>query len=413
MYLLRFPLTCNLLLTNPKISTNIRIMIPRLVENLILSNLKSSGKIILVLGARQVGKTTLVKDISQKLEKEGKRILYLNCDLAEDMSAVNTNSRAVLERLLTGVDILLVDEAQRLDNPGLTLKIIHDNFSTVKVVATGSSSFDLKNKLSDPLTGRYLDFILYPLSFTEVLESGDSETNEMLLKGKADALLPQVMLYGLYPEVYLTNTPKQKQALLERITESYLFKDILTFQRVQNSQAIKDLTKALAYQIGSEINENELSNRLKIDRKTVVSYLDILEKAYVVVSSHPYSKNPRREIGSHYKIYFMDLGIRNALIGDFNPVDLRADAGFLWENFLFIERKKKFANQGKTIESNFWRSYSGAEVDYIEKATSEKLKAFEFKYKSSTLSKGADSFNRAYETEVQLINTDNYLDFIR
>ena len=146
--------------------------------------------------------------------------------------------------------------------------------------------------------------------------------------------MPQVMLYGLYPEIYLSNTPEQKQTLLEKIVESYLFKDILTFQRVQNSQAIKDLTKALAYQIGSEVNENELSNRLKIDRKTVVSYLDILEKAYVIVSVHPYSKNPRREIGSHYKIYFLDLGIRNALIGDFNSLDLRADAGFLWEIFL-------------------------------------------------------------------------------
>ena len=386
-------------------------MILRLSEDLILSSLKSTGKIILVLGARQVGKTTLAKDIGKKLEKERKKVLYLNCDLAEDNTAVNTNSKSILERLLSGVDVLLIDEAQRLDNPGLTLKIIYDNFPDVRVLATGSSSFDLKNRLSDPLTGRYLDFTLYPFSFTEVLQA--SSGNEVLLKNQADALLPQIMLYGLYPEVYLSNTPEQKQAQLERIVDSYLFKDILTFQRVKNSQAIKDLTTALAYQIGSEVNENELSNRLKIDRKTVVSYLDILEKAYVIVSAHPYSRNPRREIGSHYKIYFVDLGIRNALIGDFNSIDLRADAGLLWENFLFVERKKLFANKAVVVTSKFWRSYSGAEVDYIEKTTSKEFKVFEFKYGSGSLSRGASSFTSEYKTKVQLINQENYLDFIR
>lgn len=389
-------------------------MIPRLLEALVLSSVKASGKIILLLGARQVGKTTLVKTIGKKLEGEGRKVLYLNCDLAEDNAAINTTSKAILDRLLVrgNVHVLLIDEAQRLDNPGLTLKIIYDNFAHVRVLATGSSSFDLKNRLSDPLTGRYLDFTLYPFSFAEVLEEGDLSGNEVVLKNQADALLPQTMLYGLYPEVYLSDTPDEKQALLERIVESYLFRDILSFQRVKNAQAIRDLTKALAYQTGSEVNENELANRLKIDRKTVVSYLDILEKAYVIVSAHPYSKNPRREIGSHYKIYFVDLGIRNSLIGDFNPVDLRGDAGFLWENFLFIERRKLFANAGKRVASQFWRSYSGAEVDYIEKATSQELKAFEFKYGSGTLSKGAGSFMNEYGVPVQLVSRENYVGFI-
>src|SRR3989344_6696776 len=254
-------------------------MILRLIEDLVFSKLTTSKKAILVLGARQVGKTTLVKNIGRILEEDGKKVLYLNCDLAEDNTAVNTTSKAVLERLLvlSPVDFLIIDEAQRLDNPGLTLKIIHDNFPEVRVLATGSSSFDLKNKLSDPLTGRYLDFTLYPLSFTEVLGVNNPSSNEVLLKNQADELLPQAMLYGLYPEVYLESDPGQKQILLDKIVESYLFKDILTFQRVKNSQAIKNLSKALAYQIGSEVNENELSNRLKIDRKTVVNYLDVLE----------------------------------------------------------------------------------------------------------------------------------------
>jgi len=389
-------------------------MIPRLIEDLVFSKLNTSQKVILVLGARQVGKTTLVKNIERKLEDERKKVLYLNCDLAEDNTAVNTTSKAVLERLLvlSPVDFLIIDEAQRLDNPGLTLKIIHDNFPEVRVLATGSSSFDLKNKLSDPLTGRYLDFTLYPFSFTEVLGYNESP-NEVLLKNQADELLPQAMLYGLYPDVYLENTLRQKQILLDKIVESYLFKDILSFQRVKNAQAIKDLTKALSYQIGSEVNENELANRLKIDRKTVVSYLDILEKAYVIVSIHPYSKNPRREIGRNYKIYFVDLGIRNALIGDFNPVELRSDIGFLWENFLFMERRKLFANFEKSVSSYFWRSYSGAEVDYIEKVVNTGIQAFEFKYSGTALSRGAGSFSNEYNTPVKLITKENYLKFLQ
>ncbi|MDP4010655.1 MAG: ATP-binding protein [Candidatus Roizmanbacteria bacterium] len=390
-------------------------MIPRLIEDLVFSSLTSFQKIILVLGARQVGKTTLTRSIGKRLETMGKKVLYLNCDLAEDLTALNTTSKAVLERLLvlSKIEVLLIDEAQMIENPGLTLKIIHDVFPRVKVLATGSSSFDLKNKLSDPLTGRYLDFTLYPLSFTEILQANDPSSNNVVLNNQANELLAQVIQYGLYPEVYMESNLGQKQILLDKIVESYLFKDILTFQRVKNSQAIKDLTKAIAYQIGSEINENELANRLKIDRKTVVNYLEILEKAYVIVSLHPYSRNPRREIGSRYKIYFVDLGIRNALIGDFNSLELRADTGALWENFLFIERMKLFANTGKSVISNFWRSYSGAEVDYIEKTPNKDTGAYEFKYSYGTLSRGASSFSGKYGLPVNMISRENYLDFIR
>lgn len=387
-------------------------MILRLVEKLVLSRLKSSGKIISVLGARQVGKTTLVRGISKKLEIEGNKILYLNCDLREDSAVIDTNSRVVLERLLSNIDVLVIDEAQRLENPGLTLKIIHDNFAKVKVLATGSSSFDLKNRLSDALTGRYFEFVLYPLSFAETLDIGEKISNDMLIKEKASVLLSQVMLYGIYPEVYLSKRPEEKQILLENIVENYLFKDVLSFQRVKNSQAIKDLATALAYQLGSEVNENELASRLKIDRKTVVSYLDVLEKTYVIVRNRPYSKNPRREIGKNYKIYFVDLGVRNALIGDFNSLDLRSDLGALWENFLFTERRKMYANSGNGLNVYFWRSYSGAEVDYIEKVPNKKLVAFEFKYHGFSLSRGAGSFESVYGVPVSLINKENYLPFI-
>lgn len=387
-------------------------MIPRMIEGLVFSQLRDTGKIILLLGARQVGKTTLIKSIQSKFEKGGKRTLYLNCDIEEEKAAVNSVSRAVIEQLTSNTDVLFIDEAQNLDNPGLTLKNIYDIAPKVKVLAAGSSSFELKNKLSDPLTGRHLDFTLYPLSFTEILAKDESSINPVIIKNQADALLPSVLLYGLYPEIYLKGSPTEKIELLNRLVESYLFKDILAFQKIKNSQAIKDLTKALAYQIGSEVNENELANRLKIDRKTVVSYLEVLEKSFVIVKVYPYSKNPRREIGKNYKVYFVDLGIRNALIGDFNPLEIRTDSGFLWENFLFMERIKYFANIDRKMQIFFWRNYGGAEVDYIEKSLNALLKAYEFKYRAKALSKGSKSFTVGYQTPVKLITQKNYLQFI-
>ena len=192
-----------------------------------------------------------------------------------------------------------------------------------------------------------------------------------------------------------------------------MFKDVLTYQGVKNSQAIQDLTRALAYQIGSEVNENELSKRLGIDNKTVARYIEILEKAFVVVRLTPYSKNLRREIGGKYKVFFTNLGIRNALIGDFNPLTVRNDIGAMWENFLILERMKAYANKNQGLAHyNFWRSYDGAEVDYVEKSYTDPLSAYEFKYQGIALSKGAHMFEAAYHTKVKLINRDNYLDFL-
>jgi len=400
-------------LTNPRIGISIRNMIPRLLENTVLERLASQNKVLVVLGARQVGKTTLLKSLQQKLTKNQKKILYLNCDLEEERTAINTTSLASLQKLVADSDYLFIDEAQRLDNPGLTIKIIHDNFKSLKTVVTGSSSFNLKNKLSDALTGRCLDFILYPISFSETFATLNISPNEVLRKNQADALLEDVLLYGLYPEVYLTEKQKDKILYLEKIVESYLFKDILALQKVRFSQSIKDLARALAYQTGAEINENELSNRLKIDRKTVVNYLDLLEQSFVIIRLFPYSKNPRREIGRKYKVYFADLGIRNTLIGDFNPIQVRNDFGAIWENFLIIERIKSYANRGEPIRCHFWRSYGGAEIDYLEKPLYQKnIQAFEIKSGRNTLSKGAKSFTNNYNIPVNVINRNNYLDFV-
>jgi len=386
-------------------------MIPRLVGKVVSERIASGNKIVVILGARQVGKTTLLKSLQQKLKDNP--VLSLNCDIEEEKTAINTTSLVALQKLVGDANYLLIDEAQRLDNPGLTLKVIYDNFEDLKIVATGSSSFDLQNRLSDALTGRFVDFVLYPLSFIEALSAANVSANEVLRKNQADNFLNDALLYGLYPEVHLLNKRGDKVSQLQRIVKSYLFKDILAFQKVRHSQAIKDLSQALAYQIGSEVNENELANRIKIDRKTVVKYLDLLEQSFVIVRLFPYSKNPRREIGKKYKVYFTDLGIRNALIGDFNPMEVRDDFGALWENFLIIERIKSFANRGKSLRYYFWRTYGGAEVDYLEKPlTATGIQAYEIKHTQTTPSKGAGVFSKDYGVHVSVVNRENYLNFI-
>lgn len=367
-------------------------MIPREVQILVNRALIETNKIIVLLGARQVGKTTLVK----ALQRPGD--LFLNCDIEEDRESINTTSLQKLEKTLLGTKRLFIDEAQGLDNPGLTLKILYDNDKDIRILATGSSSFELKNSLSDALTGRYLDFELLPLSLSEISR-----------KDNYKHFIDDMMLFGGFPEVFLERDSMYKKKLLEKIVESYLLKDILAFNRIRNAQAIKELTQALAYQVGSEINENELSNRLKIDRKTVLSYLDILEKSFVIHRVFPYSKNPRREIGRRYKVYFYDLGLRNALLGDFNALHIRKDIGALWENFLVMERYKKMNNTDTKRDQHFWRSYTGAEVDYIE---DNPLTAYEFKYAKDTLSQGALVFESVYGIRPTVVNKESLVPFL-
>ena len=387
--------------------------ISRFVENHVYEMLAQLHKAILILGARQVGKTTLLQSLQKRLESQGEAVRYLNCDLEEERQAIDTTARLLLDRLTTGKEAIFIDEIQRLENPGLTIKILVDLYPRLKILVTGSSSFEMRNRLSDALTGRYIDFLLYPLSLLEVLAHAGVGNDMALQKPAADVLLPDILRFGLYPEVYLEPNPAIKQTLLARLVESYLFKDILAFQRVRYSQGIVDLARALAYQIGNEVNENELANRLKLDRKTIVSYIDILEQAFVVARLSPFSRRPRREIGKQSKIYFLDLGIRNALIGDFNDLSLRPDRGAVWENFLIVERYKYYLNRGQRVQGRFWRTYGGAEVDYIEEGAAGQIQAYEFKFSGSELGRGADAFRRAYASAVQLVNQDNYLDFIQ
>lgn len=364
--------------------------------------LLETNKIIIVLGARQTGKTTLLSQITKELPlKNASEILKINCDLDEDLTLVDTTSIVNLKNLLSDKKFLILDEAQRLVNPGLTLKIIHDNFPELKVLVTGSSSFEIKNALSDALTGRYFDFILYPFSYSEIANSQPQNSHT----------LESILTYGEYPDVSLEPKSELKKALLAKITESFLFKDVLSLSKIRGSQAIVNLTKALAFQIGSEVNENELSSRIKIDRKTLVSYLDLLEKSFVILKLHPYSQNPRREIGRRYKIYFTDLGIRNYLIGQFNPLSFREDYGKIWENFLVMERRKSYSASLIPPPCYFWRNLNGSEVDYLE-LTESKVKAYEFKLKKTNKVRFPETFISTYKTKPTLITPENFQSFI-
>ena len=387
-------------------------MIPRFIQKQVVDNLLSRHKIVLIFGARQVGKTTLLLIVQQELENSGRRVRYINCDIQEERQAINTTARALLDRLVQDKDVLLIDEAQNLDNPGLILKILYDLYPEVQFAATGSSSFDLRNRVSDPLTGRFIDFALYPLSFGEILAVAPIGADLAFRKPYADNLLENLLLYGLYPEIYTEADQSFRKEHLTRLVDSYLFKDIIAFDRIRRSQTVVDLTRALAYQIGNLVSETELASRLKIDRKTVMNYMEILEKSFVIVRLTPFSNNPRQEIGKQMKVYFTDLGIRNALIGDFNPLMVRSDVGALWENFVIIERLKFLAYQRQTTQPHFWRSYQGAEVDYLE-VDGKAIKPFEIKYGVSTsLSRGAKTFQDAYSVPVKVVNRENYLDFL-
>jgi predicted AAA+ superfamily ATPase len=387
-------------------------MIPRLIEPHVYSRLTTLKKVVVLLGARQVGKTTLLMSLQSRLLQEGKSTRYLNCDLEEERQAANTTSKVRLDLLVAGMDAILIDEVQRLDDPGLTLKILVDQYPDLMILATGSSSFDLRSRVSEALTGRYVDFFLYPLSLVEILHYAGVIDDLALRKPTSDGLLNDLLLFGSYPEIYLEPNPLTKRLLLSNLVESYLFKDVLAFYRIRYAQTIVDLARALAYQIGNQVNENELANRLKIDRKTVLNYIDILEKAFVIRRVSPFSHHPRREIGKQSKIYFLDLGIRNALIGDFNDLSIRSDRGALWENYLIIERIKSYLNSGRKIQSRFWRTYGGAEVDYIEETGAGQVEAYEIKFGSAPLSRSAESFQKTYGAGVQLVNQENYLDFI-
>lgn len=328
--------------------------IPRTIETKIKEWL-FKGKIIIIYGARQTGKSTLVKKILEEYPQENK---YLNGDeTATKKLFEQAGDASVLAKIIGKPKIVVIDEAQKIENIGLKLKILIDNFPNQQIIATGSSSFDLANKIAEPLTGRSIQFWLYPLSLKEI--SGIWDRTEI------DSQLENLLIYGTYPAVVAASSLEEKTVILKQLVSDYLYKDVLSFDRVRKSETIKRFTEALALQTGNEVSYNELASLLQIGKQTTMSYLDILEQGFILFRLTSFSRNLRQEINRSRKIYFFDTGVRNVLINNLNPLSLRNDIGSLWENFIISEYKKNQYWAANTAPLYFWRTYQQQEIDLV------------------------------------------------
>lgn len=369
---------------------------------LILDSKIGKGKVLLLIGPRQVGKTTLFKQMIKSLAPE-KKVQFWNCDESDVRQFLSDGNLAKLKSFIGNSDFIIIDEAQRVKDIGLTIKLIHDNFTNVQLAVTGSSSLDLSNTINEPLTGRKFEYNLFPFSTNELVLN-----STMLEEAKQ---LQNRLIYGFYPDV--VNNPGEEKEILTNIVNSYLYKDIFEFKEIRKSFVIEKLVQALALQVGSEVSFNELGNLLGIDTMTVQRYVDLLEKAYVIFHLRSYSKNVRNELKKSIKIYFYDNGVRNAVISNFSPPDLRSDIGNLWENFLISERIKNNAYHNINAKYYFWRTTQKQEIDFIEE-TDGRFFAYEFKYNpKKTHVKCPLTFSNNYpEIPFSVITKENYLDFI-
>jgi len=376
------------------------------------------GKVIILYGARRVGKTTLSEHLLSKyaeqdeffkkgnysFEDRDSPYRYINCDYITNRQSLEIQDKNLLKAFLGDAKFVVIDDAQRVENIGLSLKIIVDAFPDIQIIATGSSSFDLSNRINEPLTGRSIQFMLYSLSLQEIYSKKTL--------AQIDLELETYLRYGLYPCVYNKGEGLIRRELAN-IVNNYLYKDILEFERIKNSKILFNLLKLLALQVGNQVSYNELATNLGINVLSVRKYIDLLEKCFVIFTLHSYSTNPRKEISKSVKIYFYDTGIRNALIESFNTLDMRNDAGALWENFCIAERIKYNQAQERFVNSYFWRTYTQKEVDYIEEH-SGKLEGYEFKWSGDKKQyKALNAFIQSYpESSVKRIDRDNYSEFL-
>ena len=371
-------------------------MLKRILENTIKKKLKS-GKVLIIYGARQVGKTTLLKS----LFKNNETTIWLNGDKIADRALLEKESFTNLSSFLSGKKMLIIDEAQRIKNIGLKLKIIYDEMD-VQIITTGSSSFDLANKINEPLTGRKFEYKLFPLSFEELTN------NTSLFEEYKN--LPIRLIYGSYPDIILQKSNKRE--LLENLANSYLYKDLLEWDKIKKSDKILKLLQALAFQIGNQVSYNELAQIVGINSITIENYIDLLEKSFIIFRLSSFNRNLRNELKKSKKIYFHDNGIRNALINNFNPIELRNDTGALWENYIISERIKYVNYHQIYANRYFWRTKTQQEIDYIEEREG-KLFAYEFKWNTHKKVKIPNSFIKAYpDSETQIVTPENYFQFI-
>ena len=374
------------------------IVIKRALNNKINSKL-FTGKAIIILGPRQSGKTTLIKNLSKNINKKQ---LILNGDDPAVRQLLGNPTFSEIKQIVGNNRVIIIDEAQRIENIGITIKMIIDEINDVQVIATGSSAFELNSKINEPLTGRKWEYFLYPLSFSEMV----NHTSYWEESQKID----QRIIYGYYPDV--VKSKGEQIEVLKLISDSYLYKDILILDNIKKSNKIEKLLQALALQLGHQVSYNEIAQLVELDKTTVEKYIHLLEQAYVIFRLPALSRNIRNELKRTRKIYFYDNGLRNAIINNFNPLQLRQDVGSLWENFLISERIKFNHYNGNYCNYFFWRTHAQQEIDFIEER-SGKLFAYEFKWNTRKKIKFPKAFEQAYQnSEFNVINKDNYSEFI-
>ena len=357
------------------------------------------GKALIILGPRQAGKTTFTE---QLLKAVNKSVLRLNGDNYDTLELLEKPNVGLLKNIIGNHEIIFIDEAQRIPSIGILIKIIVDQLKPVQVIATGSSSFDLSGKVNEPLTGRKYEIELLPFAYSELKNDSDFLSEKRLLE--------QRLIYGSYPEI--VSNPAKTEEHLQLLTSSYLYKDLFALEKIQKPKTLEKLVKALALQVGSEVSMNELSKLIGVSNKTIDKYISLLEMAFVIFNLDSFSKNVRNELRKSRKIYFIDNGVLNAVIGNFNGLKNRNDHGALWENYLMSERRKALNLTMKKVNRHFWRTTQQQEIDYLEVTTND-MKAFEFKWSSTKSTRFSKTFLKAYpEATSKIITPDNYHEFL-
>jgi predicted AAA+ superfamily ATPase len=372
-------------------------MIERILEKQILAKI-NTNKAIILLGSRQVGKTTLLKSLFENSSET----IWLNAD-EPDIQAIFANiSSKRFEAIIGNKKMIIIDEAQRIPDIGLKMKLITDQLPSIQLIATGSSAFELSNKLNEPLTGRKWEFKMYPISFQEMVNH-HGLLNEI-------RLLPHRLVYGFYPDV--VNHQGNEKEILKQLSDSYLYKDLLMMDQIKKTSALVKLLQALALQIGSQVSYQELAQICGLDGKTIEKYMMLLEQSYIIFRLASFSRNQRNELKKSRKVYFFDNGIRNALIANFEHIENRTDIGALWENYLVSERIKYLAYHQKWVNNWYWRTTEQQEIDYVEEENGQ-LSAFEFKWNPKAKGSVPSSFRKTYPAAtINRIHRENFETFL-
>lgn len=375
-------------------------MIPRFIENQILTSLKA-GRVIGLFGARRTGKTVLMNSVKEKLKN--KPVLMINGENLDAIEILSSQRLSVLEKFVSGYNYIFIDEAQKIPDIGLNLKLIVDNIPKISIMVSGSSAFDLKNKIGEPLVGRSKFYYLYPISQLELNKYQD------FLKNKEN--LEDRLIYGMYPQVLLEKTLKGKKELLESLRDGNLLRDILQLDNLKNSLFIFNLLRLIAFQIGNDISYSEIASNLNANKKTVMRYLELLEKSFILFSLYGFSRNLRKEYTKTPRYYFWDNGIRNSVISNYNGIATRDDIGKLWENYCISERIKKLNSKGIHCNKYFWRTYDQKEIDFVEERGG-RLWGFECKWKEKSVKPPKDFIETYKNSKFTVINQNNYFDII-